>query len=181
MSFWKKLAAGLRFERKWKQIEYFDPRWRNRIEGMSRYIGPSESVLDLGCGPMWLKEFLGPANRYFPCDYKDRGSGTLLCDFNARQFPDVRADVAFISGSLEYIDDYEWFVGRVTAASTKCVIAYCVATPESTLSKRRQNAWVNHLTEGELVGLFQRHGMKLAERGERYMSSRIYVFKRTAS
>lgn len=179
MARWKDFFRRFLPRKEWRKIEYFDERWKNRIRGMSQYIGPKESVLDLGCGPMWLKQCLGPANSYHGCDYQDRGPGTLVCDFNAQQFPDVQADVTFISGCLEYVEDVEWFTAKVAAAAPKCIIAYCIVRTGDDLAKRRQNAWVNDLTEVELIALMGRHGLTLRELGERFMSSQIYVFERT--
>jgi hypothetical protein len=179
MARWKDLIARFLPRKEWRKIEFFDDRWKNRIRGMSRHVGAKDSVLDLGCGPMWLKEFLGPENSYHGCDYLDRGPGTLVCDFNAKQFPDVKADVTFISGCLEYVEDVEWFIDRVAAAAPKCVIAYCIVNPGDNLARRRQNAWVNDLTEEGLIALMGRHGLQFKEKGERFMSSQIYVFEQS--
>ncbi len=173
----KDLLAKFLPSKQWRKIEYFDERWKNRICGMSRYVGPNDSVLDLGCGPMWLKEFLGPNNRYQGCDYLDRGPGTLVCDFNARQFPEVHVDVTFISGCLEYVEDVEWFIAQVAASAPKCVIAYCIVNPGDNLGRRRQNAWVNDLTEEDLIALMSRHNLAFREKGECFMSSQIYAFE----
>lgn len=178
MGRWKDLLAKFLPRKEWRKIEYFDERWKNRICGMSRHISPGETVLDLGCGPMWLKEYLSPESRYYGCDYQDRGSGTLVCDFNAKQFPEVTADVTFISGCLEYVEDVEWFTSCVANAAPRCVIAYCIVRPGDSLARRRQNAWVNDLSEQELIALMNRHGLLLKEKGERFMSSQIYVFER---
>lgn len=179
MSLWRKIKAIFVGKRSWQQLEFFDPRWKKRIEAMARFIRPGDSVLDLGCGQMWLKEFLSDDNSYTPCDYSDRGPGTVICDFNRGKFPPQDADVSFVSGCLEYVEDVEWFVGRIAAQSRCCVIAYCITSPDKTLAERRQNAWKNHLSEAELIQLFERHGMTLSERGGQFMSSHIYVFDRS--
>lgn len=181
MGIWTRLKRLFRADVAWQELEFFDPRWKQRIAAMARHIGPRDAVLDLGCGRMWLKEFLGSAATYIPCDYQDRGPGTVVCDFNRGQFPDRCADVCFISGCLEYVRDVDWFLDRVAASAPKCVIAYCVLRPDKTLEQRRQNAWQNHLTEEELIGRFRARGMRLAVADGQFMSSFVYVFERAAA
>ncbi len=181
MARWKTFLSRFLPRKEWRKIEFFDERWKNRIRSMSQYLRPTDAVLDLGCGQMWLKELLSPENCYHGCDYMDRGPGTLVCDFNARQFPDVKADVTFISGCLEYVEDVEWFTARVAAAAPKCIIAYCILKAGDDKAKRRQNAWVNDLTEEGLIELMGRHGLSLRTKGERLMSSQVYVFERRAA
>jgi len=59
----------------WKEMEYFDPAWKQRIETMAALIPKqSQSVLDLGCGKMWLKDYLladvhNTTGRYFFCEW----------------------------------------------------------------------------------------------------------------
>ncbi|MBK9568932.1 MAG: hypothetical protein IPO53_02690 [Chitinophagaceae bacterium] len=50
-----KLNLFFKKEKKWQDIEYFDDKWKERIEQMARFIKNGSSVIDLGCGPMWLK------------------------------------------------------------------------------------------------------------------------------
>ena len=71
----------------WKDIEYFDDKWKLRIDKMSKYIERNDSVMDLGCGKMWLKKHLHETNLYIPVDYKNRGEGTIICEFNKNEFP----------------------------------------------------------------------------------------------
>jgi hypothetical protein len=76
------------------------------------------------------------------------------------------------------VEDVEWFVQRVSQAAPKCVIAYCPFGTGDNIALRRQRAWVNHLTEQELVSLMERNGLLFREKGERFMSSQVYVFER---
>jgi len=110
---------------KWKQIEYFNPDWKSRIKKMASYIAIGESVVDLGCGQMWLREFLPGSNKYTGVDYRQRGEGTLVVDFNNGEFPDVKADVFFSSGCMEYVVDYDSFIEKIARVGRRCIISYC--------------------------------------------------------
>ncbi len=146
----------------WAEIERFDPAWKTRMAQMAALI-PSEAqvVVDLGCGPMWLKEFLSPGLSYHPVDYRDRGNGTIVCDFNQNQFPNIPCDVAFVGGCLEYVTDYEWFVAQITQYASYALLSYCTLEAYPDLQERRNNAWVNHLTEASLIDLFTAQGFQL--------------------
>ena len=89
----------------WRNIEYFNKKWKVRIEKMSAFVDPNCSVVDLGCGRMWLREYLPKTVRYYPVDYEDRGAGCIVQDFNQYQYPDVDADTAFASGCQEHVND----------------------------------------------------------------------------
>lgn len=85
----------------WRSDEAFDTSWKLRICQMAKYIDEGESVLDIGCGKGWLREYLPHDCRYIGCDLVKRDKDTIVCDFNAYQFPEQIADVVFISGVLE--------------------------------------------------------------------------------
>ena len=178
LGIWKKIKALLGGKKNWEEVEFFDPRWKKRIEAMAAHVSSGQSVLDLGCGQMWLKEFLPEDCRYFPCDYTHRGPGTIVCDFNQKEFPDQTVDVSFVSGCLEYVVDVDWFLDRIEAQSQRCVIAYCIMAPDKSIAQREQNAWKNHLSEEELITAFTSRGMLLRERGGQFMSSHLFVFEK---
>ena len=64
----------------WKDIEYFDENWKERIRLMSQFIPQGVTVLDLGSGREWLKEVVGE-NFYTGVDYTRRSSTTIVCEF----------------------------------------------------------------------------------------------------
>ena len=41
----------------WKDFEYFDIKWKKRIQLMAALIDKETTILDLGCGKMWLRVF----------------------------------------------------------------------------------------------------------------------------
>jgi hypothetical protein len=160
----------------WKEIEYFDESWKKRIFEMSEFIAPGQTVMDLGCGKMWLKEYLDANNRYIPVDYKDRGDGCIICDFKRHQFPNIAADIAFISGSLEYIKDYEWFISAACNKSQRVILSYCTTDEFPHISERKLLAWVNHLSMSAVINIFKKNRFMLVKSKLSKSNDSIFVF-----
>lgn len=162
----------------WKEIEYFSEKWKERIREMSKYIYPNSSILDLGCGRMWLKEFIGDCN-YYPVDYRDRGLDCIVCDFNKKEFPDLITDIIFVSGCLEYISDYKWFIQKMTSHSRDLIIvSYCTLGVTPKLTERKKLSWQNHLSEKALLSLFQGNNFFLIEKSISN-NNPIFVFRKS--
>ena len=161
---------------KWQDIEYFDTLWKRRIELMASYIPAGASVADLGCGEMWLKDFLTTGNTYNPVDYKERGSGTIICDFNKGEFPDIICDIAFVSGCLEYVIDYPSFIYSISGNYSACILSYCPLEIISNIKERTALAWKNHLKEDEVAKQFLQHGFNLVEKTTFQDKNTIFVF-----
>lgn len=145
----------------WKKIEYFNTDWKSRIEIMSQFIKSGDSVLDLGCGEMWLKEFMPKDCVYIPVDYRKRKEDTVVCDFNKNEFPEMKVEVGFISGCFEYIVDYNLFVGKLRKYCDRVIISYVSTEIQSNLRKRKNNAWRNHLDKNQFLKVFVRNGFNL--------------------
>lgn len=160
----------------WKDIEYFDESWKYRIEFMSTSIKPGSSILDLGCGKMWLKDYLPENCTYIPVDYTPRGPDCRIYDFNKYQFPQIQVDTAFISGCLEYIFDVDWFIDNICLFSNQCILSYCTTDQTKDLTIRNKRLWVNHLSSSELISLFIKHNFS----GSCILQEEncIFVFKR---
>lgn len=164
-------------QRSWRRLEYFDESWKKRIETMASYINPGESVVDLGCGRMWLKPLLKD-NVYYPVDYTQRDEITAVADFNAHEFPEIVADVAFVSGTLEYVEDYGWFAGKVCSHSKRCIVSYCTTEHYPSMKTRSQKAWKSHLSRSGLVGLFAKNRMHLDVENTTVPQNPIFVFSK---
>lgn len=141
---------------------------------MAEFIQPNERVIDFGCGQMSLKEYLPKECHYIGVDYKARSAETIVCDFNAYQFPEDGADVAFVSGCLEYIRDYEWFVKQLCRQSDKVIVSYCTMENFPDISERIGRTWVNHLTHDEIINLFAKNDFKIS--GKTDATDTIFYF-----
>jgi hypothetical protein len=161
----------------WPDIEYFDDSWRERIRFMAKFIPAGTTVLDLGCGKRWLSELVGEDN-YTGVDYRARGENTVVCDFNKRQFPELRRDVAFVSGCLEYVSDHRWFIAQICEKADICILSYCPTETHPDLSARRRLGWVNDLTVSDIRQEFGRHQFGLAAETATPTQNAVLVFRR---
>jgi len=116
---------------------------------MANHVAPSESVIDLGCGMGWLREMLPPDAVYYGCDMFARDKQTIVCNFNKYEFPNVSADTALISGALEYVRDWQWFLKETSNHCEKIVLSYCTRDQFPSPSVRR--FWVNAISLSELL------------------------------
>jgi len=161
----------------WHEFEYFDETWKYRIQQMAAYIPESASVVDLGCGMQWLKE-IRPDLLYTGVDYAKRGSDTEVADFNQYEFPVVKANWAFASGVLEYVQDPKWFIKQICENFTSCVLSYCVTDTHSFRQGRRDWGWVNDLSTVEIEAFFNAHNFELVTKDLTKTSNSIFVFTR---
>jgi len=162
---------------RWEDLEYFDEGWKARIQEMARFIAPGESIVDLGCGRMWLKAFIY-ANNYYPVDYKPRGETTSVADFNRGEFPSIWTDVAFVSGTLEYVKDYSWFIRQISLHARRCIVSYCTTECYPDFRERRRRAWKNHLSRLALIETFRECGMGLDAESTIVPRNPIFVFSK---
>jgi hypothetical protein len=160
----------------WENIEYFDESWKARISKMTNYISPGSSVLDLGCGKMWTREFIPADCIYIPVDYVRRDDHTIVCDFNKNEFPGSKADFAFVSGCLEYVKDYEWFIKQIANSSKKCILSYCTLEKFPDIKERENLTWVNNLKRDDVVKLFENNNFKLFNEDITESNNSIFVF-----
>ncbi len=172
----KKIKSFLKVDKDWKDIEYFHDQWKERIAFMAQYIPEGSSVMDLGCGQRWLIHYL-PANcTYYPVDYNKRSDDTIVANFNKKEFPEISADTIFISGSLEYIHDYEWFISSACKNSKRIIISYCTTEDFPDLQERRSLAWVNQLSKPAIISLFKKENFLLTIFGQTETKNSIFVF-----
>jgi ubiquinone/menaquinone biosynthesis C-methylase UbiE len=163
----------------WKDVETFDESWRRRIQIMAGLVtSDARSILDVGCGRMWLREYLPRTCEYRGVDYVSRGDGCLVCDLNRHEFPPESVDVVFISGCLEYVEDYRWFLRTVAGCVRKQVIlSYCVLDRFDNMPQRRASAWLSDLSEATLLSECEMAGLRLVTKTEAPSGDRIYVFE----
>lgn len=150
-------------DKEWNNLEKFEEHFFNRMKVMAEYIPSGASVLDMGCGPMWLKRILSPDSIYYPVDYIARGKDTIVCDFNKHEFPDNHADIIFCSGVIEYVVDYKWFIKEIAAHGKKCIVSYNPVEYTPDQKMRESLNWVNSLSRAELISCFESAGFSFLE------------------
>ena len=107
-------------DNRWLKRESYAPGWNKRTEIIASLIRPGESVLELGCGLMWLRQCLPPGCIYTPSDMTDIHGAEMIIDLNAPVLPEIQFyDVAVMGGVLEYIHDVpkiiHWLSARIKA------------------------------------------------------------------
>ena len=156
----------------WQSIEYFDESWKNRIARMVSLLPLiTKSIVDLGCGKMWLKEFLHSDITYYGVDYTKREDETIICDLNRQEFPKIYADCYFLSGIVEYINNVNWLCNNLSRYTNVVILSYC--SKDSV--KYRQPAWVNHFSRIDLLNKFEETGFKMEKMIENFNGNDIFL------
>lgn len=162
-------------------------RWDKRIKMMAAMISDeSQSVADLGCGRMLLKEYLPDSKAYYPVDYCYRGEDNIICDFNRHEFPDISVDTVFASGILEHVVDYTWFIEQMCkTASCEVILSYVCTekgnneTVRSIIQNGYHIDWVNSLSEKTIMELFKKNHFLLKYRKPNNGNEYVMKFVRT--
>ncbi len=142
----------------WSSPAEFDETWKRRIQVMASYIRGPGRVADFGCGPMWLKSFLPAGNTYLGIDSFRRDEHTLVLDLNRDSLSRIQADIAFLSGILEYIQEIPRFIENLTALPFRQIItSYCTLENFPDLKHRQSLNWVSHESLLTLLPHFLRH------------------------
>ncbi|HEY3947980.1 hypothetical protein [Phenylobacterium sp.] len=143
---------------RWTDPAQLDPAWDGRAALAAQHIPRGATVLDLGCGAMALERVLPEGCRYIPCDLAQRDERTIVCDFNAGEFPaGVAADLVTVLGVVEYLYDAPAFLKRLRGLGRTVVMSYCVAGGRGP-ADRRALGWVNDFTQDQLIGLLSAAG-----------------------
>jgi len=155
------------YEFTWKinsEIQPYD--WFDRTKTMSTLIPEKcKSILDVGCGKKRLKMLLSPDVQYYSMDREKAMNPDYIYDWNEDDFPNIKnVDYAFASGALEYIDDLENFIFKISPYIDKGFI--CSYNPHEffvNLTRFRNPLWRNCYRVAELIIIFQKNGFNLYE------------------
>lgn len=148
---------------RWSNPASLEAAWDGRAELAAQFIPAGARVLDLGCGKMSLRRFLPLGCSYQGCDLVTREADTIVCDFNAGEFPTEaagEADIITLLGVLEYIPDSDAFFAHLRAAKRDIVLSYC-ATDLTASVDRLALGWLTHFSFLGLAKLFDRHGFQI--------------------
>lgn len=137
-----------------------------RVRMMYEMIDRSNvhSILDLGAGKQLLKHFIKGDMDYFPVDYLERidDGKTEICDFNKGEFPDRSVDCVFVSGVIEYVKDYRWFLKQIAGVcKSSLIISYYDNFSYTGEVYKRTLDGVNCVAPPELILIVQQQGFVL--------------------
>ena len=134
-----------------------------RIELAAQFIPAGSRVLDLSGGGSTLKRLLPIGCSYQACERMASGPGTIICDFNAGDFPTQAAgqsDIIVMLGVLEQIADIESFFTHLRFCKQNIILSYC-ATDLTAGRDRAALGFVNNLSFYDLALLFDRYGFRI--------------------
>jgi hypothetical protein len=140
-----------------------EPAHDERAAFAAQFIPAGARVLELGCGRMALRQFLPNGCRYQGCDLVAREADTVVCDFNAGEFPTqaaVQADIIVMLGLLETIVDVDNFFTHLRFCKRDVVLSYC-ATDLTGKCDRAALGWINNFSFFDLARLFDRYGFRI--------------------
>ena len=109
----------------WQELEQSDTNalkrqrqgWKDRARAMSQLIPEDVKVLmDIGCGEELLKEFLCKDIKYYGLDYCERNKETIICDINKEKLPDIKVDLYYMAGIIDYVIDIPNFIKQLSRA-----------------------------------------------------------------
>lgn len=148
---------------RWAEANAPEPSHDERAAFAAQFIPAGARVLDLGCGRMALRQYLPNGCGYQGCDLVARDDDTVVCDFNAGEFPSeaaAQADVIVMLGLLETIVDVESFFTHLRFCKRDVVMSYC-ATNLTGKCDRAALGWVNSFSFFDLARLFDRYGFRI--------------------
>jgi hypothetical protein len=166
---------------RWANQGSLEPAWDARAEFAAGYVPAGARVLDLGCGRMALRGLLPGACAYQGCDLVARDASTIVCDFNAGEFPaDAagEADLIVMLGVLEYITDADAFFAKLRATKCDILLSYCPADFSIGID-RPSLGWISHFGLADLAALFDRHAYRV-ERTDRFDDLQLLIKLRRA-
>jgi len=145
--------------RRWSNPQSLDPQWSGRAKLAATYIPTGARVLDLGCGAMDLERYLPDGCSYQPCDLVARDERTIVCNFNAGEFPQgVECDVVTALGVMECLTDVPDFLAKVRALRRPAVLSYSMVMDSPDYP--RGPGWINHYTQAEILQLIREAGFE---------------------
>lgn len=124
-----------------------------------------KSVADYGAGHKYIQEYLPDSTVYYPVDYMDRGTGTIICDFNQREFPDIDAELSVCTGVLMYIEPAEELVGHICGHTDRRIIfSFVTLEGMPDIDIRRKSSMCQDYTEQQIIDMFAGHGFILVDK-----------------
>ena len=145
-----------------------EPNWNYRIIRMLAYLkgydtGFIKSFMDCGAGGQHLKNYLPDDTVYIPVDYTGKWGGNVrICNFNDGEFCEEYVDCVFLSGILEYIDDYAAFIKNCCKYSNKVVsLSYNTTDLQGDIVTRESKGWNCHISKQCITDEFKKNGFNL--------------------
>lgn len=185
-------------QRLWKHIEWGD-RFGNasslevnekgeysltRLKVAARMIDfdKFDTLIDLGAANERIRSFLPKNIRYIPVDYVRYTDETILCDLNQHDFPSAGYDpgrTCILSmGIIGYIQDWQWFLRKVSENCTCFIIGH---NDFARISREyRRTGWTryNALFDHEIIRYMLNLGFELTDSVDFRLKTTCYKFEK---
>lgn len=149
-----------------------------------KLIDDCQSLIDVGCRIRKPAQNLLPADiKYYPVDYKKRGSESAVCNFNSGDFPDIKADVCLCALTAEFVPALPKFLKNLCIAAQKQILMICRPIDrEISVKYRWEHQFVTEFTEEFLIKTIEENNFKLQSSEPLAEDSAVilYDFRRTA-
>ena len=139
-------------------------RHESRLQyAMIKLIPDCASLMDLGCRNSKFVQSICPANvKYFPVDFKKHFDGVIVCDFNAGEFPNIKADTILCALTAEYIEQLPQFLTSMCNAAQKQILMWCrPVDKENNAGYRWKNPFLTDFTEDFLIKTMAQNNFQL--------------------
>src|SRR3984957_13388529 len=141
----------------WSSRDNYDDEWNGRAALAAGLIGADETwFCDIGCGPQQaLRHHLPVDSTYIPVDLKQWTDEVHACNLNSLELPRdavLAADVCFLLGVLEYVENISAAIEKLSTISDTLIISYC----STDVSQHRSRLWLNAYSGpqiGSILGL----------------------------
>lgn len=161
----------------------YDDRWNTRVEQMYALLPHDNTpIIDFGAGECHLRQ-LAKDRPYHPVDQQPLAPDVLAVDLDdwAHGGVDlVDAKIAFCSGVLEYLNDLEAFVRRVSTSFDLFVFSFNVFCGDHVVETevRKKRLWKNHHTTGQLITLCEQFGLRVevVKKSKPHSTNFEYIF-----
>jgi hypothetical protein len=147
-------------QRKWADLSHDkSAAWMPRAQLAARMLGDVQSVTDIGCGHMGLKQFL-PGVRYVPVDCVRRDDETIVVDLNKEPAPTTGTEAVTLLGVIEYLHDAPKLLGDLARSYATILVTYNCYEHRKPADR---NKWSNGFTAGDLMHIFSTAGLSVAQ------------------
>jgi len=130
---------------------------------MIKLVPDCASLIDLGCRNSKFVQSICPANvKYFPVDFKKHFDEVIACDFNAGNFPDIKADTILCALTAEYVEPLPQFLANMCDAAQKQILMWCRPIDKEIHGEYRwKNPFLTDFTEDFLISTMAQNNFQL--------------------
>lgn len=149
---------------RWSKRENLYRDWDSRTLQIAKLIPPASRVLEFGAGNGALEFGLPEDCEYYPSDIVARTENYLVIDLNGSRKPNLpEHDVVVFSGVLEYVHDVRNTLQWLAKFSPMIIASYatCENKDSSTIAQRRNDGWVNDLSQNDIEEMARSVGYRI--------------------